>query len=113
MAVDGVSLAPILLGNAASVRDPNEGYVLTETRNPLAGNTEQVGARNARYKVICSGGEADGGCEFYDLVDDPLEEYPLPIPDGCALYADRTWSPADASWHYCRLTDIVDRYSFL
>ena len=57
--------------------------------------------------------EVPDSCEFYDLVNDPLEEYPLPIPDGCALYADGTWSPADAPRHYCRLTDAVDRYSFM
>jgi hypothetical protein len=28
--VDAASLAPILFGAAASVRDPNEGYILTE-----------------------------------------------------------------------------------
>lgn len=93
------------------MRDPNDGYVLTETENLMTGGTKMVGARNATYKVVCT--ESSGNCEFYDLVSDPLEEYPLTKPDSCTGYSDGTWTPADPQWHYCRLTDVVAKHSFL
>ncbi len=109
--LDAVSLAPILFDKASVVRDPNEGYILTETENLMTGGTRSVGARNATYKVVCTAGQE--GCEFYNLVDDPLEEYRLETPGSCAGYTDGTWTPDDPRWHYCRLTDVVARYSFL
>jgi arylsulfatase A-like enzyme len=111
--LDAVSLAPILFGKAASVRDPNEGYVLAETENLMTGGTRQVGARNATYKVVCTNGTAAGRCELYNLIEDPLEEYPLGTPDDCGGYSNGTWSPADPEWHYCRLTEVVRQRSFL
>ncbi len=108
--LDAVSLAPILFNNASAVRNPNEGYVFTESENLMTGGTRMVGARNATYKVVCTG-SADN-CEFYNLVDDPLEEYPLAKPDSCAGYTDSAWTPSDPRWHYCRLTDVVARHSF-
>jgi arylsulfatase A-like enzyme len=98
---DSVSLAPVLRGTAAAVRDPNEGYILTETTYQGA----KVGARNARYKVVCNGGTSS--CGFFDLVADPLEEYPLSKPASCAGFRT-TWSTADPAWHYCRLLEVVD-----
>ena len=77
----------------------------------MTGGTKMVGARNATYKVVCT--EDTDNCEFYNLIDDPLEEYPLEKPDGCAGYTDGTWTPADAQWHYCRLIDVVATQSFL
>jgi len=101
---DSVSLTSILFGGETTVRDPNEGYILTETS--FGGN--KTGARNARYKVVCSGSASN--CEFYDLVDDPLEEYPLPEPGSCTNYRT-TWTTSDSEWHYCRLTEVVNMYS--
>ena len=109
--LDSVSLTPILFNKATSVRDPNKGYTLAETKNLMTGGTSEVGARNATYKVMCTN-SADN-CEFYNLVDDPLEEYPLARPDSCASYKNGKWTPADPQWHYCRLTEVVVKYSFL
>lgn len=110
--LDAVSLAPLLFSSAATVRDPNEGYLLSETVDLLKNSTRQVGARNARHKIICTNGTGSGACEFYDLAADPLEEYPLPIPDECTAYANKKWTPADPSWHFCRLKDVVETQSF-
>ena len=108
-----VSLAPILFGDKEHVRDPNDGYVLTETLNLMTGGTRQVGARNATHKVVCTDGTSPDNCEFYDLTNDPLEEYPLPVPASCGDYAHGIATPADAEWHYCRLTNVVGEKSFL
>ena len=109
--LDAVSLSPILFNKASSVRDPNEGYVFTETENLMTGGTKMVGARNATYKIVCTG--SPDNCEFYNLAKDPLEEYPLDKPDSCTGYEDGTWTPADPQWHYCRLKDMVAMHSFL
>jgi len=109
--LDSVSLTPILLKKAETVRDPNTGYILTETENLMTGGTKMVGARNATYKVVCT--DNPGNCEFYNLAGDPLEEYPLARPDSCADYTNGKWTPKDPQWHYCRLTDVVARDSFL
>jgi arylsulfatase A-like enzyme len=109
--LDAMSLTPILFKKAETVRDPNTGYILTETENLMTGGTRMVGARNATYKVVCT--DNPGNCEFYNLASDPLEEYPLARPDSCADYANGKWTPKDPQWHYCRLTDVVARDSFL
>jgi len=111
--VDSVSLAPILFDKAATVRDPNQGYLLTESLNLMTNSTRQVGARNATYKVVCTEKVNASACEFFNLITDPLEEYPLPKPDSCTNYTNGTWKPADVRWHYCRLTDVVATQSFL
>ena len=111
--VDSVSLTPILFDEASSVRDPNEGYLLTETTNLMTGSSQHVGARNAAYKVVCNAAGGATDCEFYDLRDDPLEEYPLDEPASCAEYDDGTWTAADPGWHYCRLTRIIANESVL
>jgi len=115
--VDGVSLAPILFGRAASVRDPDQGFVITESHNLMTGGTQQVGARNGSYKLICGGvlnGDTGEDCEFYDIVGDPLEQYPLPTPvDDCLAYAETRLTPYDADWHYCRLAEVIGTQSFL
>ena len=103
---DSRSLTPILFGAAAtSSRDPDEGYLLTET-NP---GTKRVGARNATYKVICTTNTSN--CAFYNLVADPLEESPLTPPVNCLNYTNGTWTPANRQWHYCRLIEVVNTYS--
>jgi arylsulfatase A-like enzyme len=106
VASDSTSLAPILLGSASTVRDPNEGYILTETS--FSGS--KSGARNGTYKVVCTGSASS--CEFYNLVDDPLEENPLAEPASCSGYRS-TWTTADPEWHYCRLTEVVAAESIL
>ncbi|HEY7673540.1 MAG TPA: sulfatase-like hydrolase/transferase [Gammaproteobacteria bacterium] len=111
--LDAVSLAPILFDGATAVRDPNMGYVLTETHDLMRGGIREVAARNKRYKVLCTDGVGLGDCKFYDLARDPLEEYALPIPEKCDEYVAGSWTPADAAWHYCRLTEVVATESFL
>jgi arylsulfatase A-like enzyme len=107
-ALDGVSLAPILTGKARTVRDPDQGYLLTESLNIMTDGTRQVGARNARYKVICDNQVTPESCRFYDLIADPLEEFPLEQPAGCRAGT----TPAEREWHYCRLTGLIRRESF-
>ena len=109
--VDAVSLAPILFNKAKASRDPNKGYILNENKNLMTGGTRWVGAQNATYKVVCI--DSLNNCTFYNLADDPLEEYPLPKPESCADYANGKWTPKDPQWHYCRLTDVVAKDSFL
>jgi arylsulfatase A-like enzyme len=99
--VDGISLRPILTGATESVRDPVRGFVLNENTNLLANSTKYVGARNATYKVACTN-SADN-CAFYDLVRDPLEEFPLDKPASCAAAFEVT----DPAWHYCYLTGVI------
>jgi len=111
--LDGVSLAPILLGDVSTVRDPNDDYILTETHDLMRGGIREVGARNASHKILCTDGSGASACAFFNLLEDTLEEYPLDRPASCSNYTDGTWSPADAQWHFCRLTDVVARKSFL
>jgi arylsulfatase A-like enzyme len=111
VALDGVSLAPVLFGKAPALRDPNEGYLLTETMNLMTNSSRHVGARNATYKLVCVNDAAN--CEFYNLAVDPLEEYPLERPDSCGDYSSGKWRPADRQWHYCRLLEVVETQSFL
>jgi len=105
--LDSVSLAPILKNQAAHVRDPDEGYLMTETSNLMTGGTLHLGARNGSHKIVCIGGVNEQACEFYDLNQDPLEEYPLAIPPNCTAYDDGSWTAEDEAWHYCRLVDVV------
>ncbi len=112
VAVDGVSLSPILFGQADHVRDPNEGFLLTESRNLMAAGAEQVGVRNRDYKLVCDGNAAIEACAFYNLVNDPLEEYPLPKPADCAGFADGLWNTAEESWQFCRLQHVAATESF-
>ncbi len=41
------------------------------------------------------------------------EEYPFPKPESCSAYSNGTWTPADLRRHYCRLTEVIDKESFL
>ena len=109
VAVDGVSLLPILREGQNRVRDPAQDFLLTESLNLMTEGTRQVGARNGRYKLICTGTVAPAACEFYDLAEDPLEEYPVAAPAaGCAGAS----GPRDAAWHYCRLAEVIRTESF-
>ena len=49
-------------------------------------------------------------CTLYDLVADPLEEYPLGKPGNCANY-NTVYDMTDPEWHYCRLIEVVATYS--
>jgi arylsulfatase A-like enzyme len=111
LVVDGVSLTPILFDRAKTVRDPNRGVLLTESLNLMTNSTRQVGARNGTYKLVCTERVTSEACEFFNLANDPLEEYPLAKPDSCAAYAG--WTTAEPRWHYCRLADAVANDSFL
>jgi arylsulfatase A-like enzyme len=113
VAVDGRSLTPILFDGATGVRDPDDDYMLAETQNPVRGNMRQVSARNGTYKVLCSNSAAPDSCEFYNLIRDPLEEYPLAKPASCDGNASSASTPADEAWHFCRLRDVIERESFL
>jgi arylsulfatase A-like enzyme len=111
--IDGVSLTPVLFDGATRVRDPDTGYLLTETINPIKRNARQAGARNARYKVICDENTTTASCTFFDLQADPLEEYPLPKPASCASHANGSWQPARQEWHFCQLQQVLAQKSFL
>jgi arylsulfatase A-like enzyme len=113
VALDSVSLTPILFKGAKGLRDPNKGYMLAETVNPVMKNLHQAGARNATYKLICTDNAETANCTFYNLIDDPLEEYPLAKPDSCANYENGTWTPAVPEWHFCRLQEVIGKDSFL
>ena len=113
VALDSISLTPILFKGAKGLRDPNKGYLLTETINPVMNNLRQAGARNAKYKIICAENAETSSCTFYNLIDDPLEEYPLAKPDSCANYKKGTWTPAAPEWHFCRLQEVIAEESFL
>jgi arylsulfatase A-like enzyme len=109
---DGVSMLPVLFNGAKQLRDPYTGYQLAETMNPVKQNTLSVAARNTRYKVLCANDANDASCEFYDLVDDPLEEYKLPKPASCADYGKAMKQPS-AEWSYCRLHEVLAKESIL
>jgi arylsulfatase A-like enzyme len=113
VAVDSVSLTPILFKNAKGLRDPNKGYMLTETVNPVKQNMRHAGARNATYKVLCIENAELANCTFYNLIDDPLEEYPLAKPESCANYKNGTWKTTAPEWHFCRLQEVLATESFL
>ena len=99
-------------GGKDTVRDPDKGYVLTESINLMTGGTPHIGARNRNYKLVCAGGNEPENCEFYNLENDPLEEYPLPKPDSCAGYSDGSLTKASPEWNYCRLMEVVKDYAY-
>ncbi len=114
VALDSISLAPILFNKAKEVRDPYKGYLLAETVNLMtADKTRQVGARNRDCKVVCTNGHEPADCLFYNLAKDPLEEYPLDKPASCADYSRGKWQQSDPRWNYCRLTQVVTTKSFM
>jgi len=104
--VDGVSLSPVLFDHKASIRDPNLGYIVGETVIPLSQNEHQIGLRNATYKVLCKDREGVETCQFFNLVNDPLEEFPLTPPASCDAKAAVVSSDPDAN--YCYLRDRLE-----
>ncbi len=112
IALDSVSLTSILFDKKKNVRDPNRGYILTESLNLLKNNAKYVGARNATYKVMCLSDTESDTCRFFNLKDDPLEEYPLEKPDSCSMYNESKPAPEDPQWHYCHLMEVIGEHSF-
>jgi hypothetical protein len=76
-------------------------------------NLKQAAARNKTYKIICDENPETANCTFYNLVDDPLEEYPLEKPQSCENYKNGKWTTVDPSWHFCRLQEVITKESFL
>jgi arylsulfatase A-like enzyme len=112
--VDSVSLSPLLFRKAKATRDADKGYLLSETINLMtADRTRQAGARNGAYKIVCTNGYATDECEFFNVLKDPLEEYPLEKPASCADYAAGRWKTSDARWQYCRLNEVLATESFM
>jgi hypothetical protein len=62
---------------------------------------------------MCAENTATANCQFFNLAEDPLEEYPLTKPESCAKYQDKSWTPATQDWHYCRLQEVLAKESFL
>lgn len=106
--VDGVSLLPIVDGKAQRLRDPDQGYLLTESLNLMTNSTRQVAARNGTYKVICTEKVERDACQFFNLALDPLEEFPLARPVTCGSGL----AVKDPAWHYCRLANLIRTESF-
>ena len=79
----------------------------------MTNGTQHVGARNAKYKIACAGGIESENCFFYNLEDDPLEEYPLEKPVSCINYAGNGWTPENPEWHYCRLMEVIREDSYV
>jgi arylsulfatase A-like enzyme len=113
VALDSTSLAPILFSDALLVRVPDYGYVMSETVNPLANNTRQAAAKDQNYKLLCEEDTLTASCRFYDLIDDPLEEYPHTKPGSCLDYENGFWTPDDPEWHFCRLQNVLRTQSFI
>ncbi|MFZ0448698.1 MAG: sulfatase-like hydrolase/transferase [Desulfatiglandaceae bacterium] len=107
--LDGVPLTSILFGTGSTVRDPIEDLLLTEVDWTSFGTrTRRVGARNLTYKVMCEKiNTASTTCKFYNLVDDPLEEYELTKPSCTG------WPIGSQEWHYCYLLDAINTNSVL
>ena len=110
---DGLSLTPLLFNGAKQLRDPWKDYQLAETMNPVKQNMLHAAARNARYKVVCANDVATASCEFYDLNEDPLEEYRLDKPASCEPYEKGSWKQTSPEWSYCHLHKVLAKESIL
>jgi arylsulfatase A-like enzyme len=114
VALDSMSLAPILLGSSEDTgRDPNEDYLLTETNTTSFGN-RFLGARNATYKLLCPYSLSSmSACDFYSLIADPLEHNTaLAKPGSCTNYRNN-YTTSDPEWHCCHLWEVLTTYSIL
>jgi arylsulfatase A-like enzyme len=116
-ALDSKSLTPMLFGTAEDTgRDPNEGYLLTETNTTTFG-TRFLAARNAKYKVLCPYSLSNmSNCDFYDLIADPLEHNAaLAKPASCPVTTcnGHPCTTADPEWHFCQLWGVLNTYSIL
>lgn len=111
--LDSVSVMPVVFDETKTARDPDTGYLLAETVNPLQDELRQAAVRNATHKIICNESANTENCLFYSLADDPLEEYPLDKPESCSDYENGNWTPAAEQWHFCRLLEVMATESFL
>lgn len=119
--VDSRSLAPIVFGQARTNRDPVHDYVVSETSVPTIqpdgkpgpSSQHHVAVRNATYKVLCIQKGADDSCQFYNLVKDPLEEYPLKLPAKCPAKVSVNFAATDETANYCFLRQAVRTQSGL
>ena len=89
--LDAVSLDPILFNKAKTVRDPNTGYILTETKNLMTGGTRMAWRQNATYKVICTDGPAIAFSTIWPMIR--WKNIRSPNLTSCDGYANRKWSP--------------------
>lgn len=113
VALDSVSLVPVLYDGTRTLRDPDRDYLLAETLNPVMNDLRHAAARNRRYKVVCAERATPDACEFFNLEQDPLEEFPLVKPAQCEQDASERWTEMDSAWHFCRLMGVIERESFL
>ena len=100
VASDSVSIAPIIRGEATMVKDPVNDYILSEITTSANPNLDAVAARNATYKLVCRHGDCNSP-EFFNLVTDPLEEYPLDTNISCLA------SGSAQQQAYCMLQDAI------
>ncbi|MXO66429.1 sulfatase-like hydrolase/transferase [Altericroceibacterium endophyticum] len=113
--LDARSLAPVLFGEEANVRDPVHDYIVSETAVPILEDLTptgelskyQVAVRNATYKVLCTEKQGSTNCEFYNLVTDPIEEYPLTAPTSCPKQLNRNFAADDQAANFCFLRQAV------
>jgi hypothetical protein len=63
--------------------------------------------------VTCVNGTDGDACEFFNVENDPLEEYPLAKPASCMPYTNGALEPSEPAWHYCRLIDVLKTQSFM
>ena len=107
---DSVSFASILFSNdplVTFVRDPYTQYIITE-------NGSTAGTRNGTYKVICKSSWMGGKTwEFYNLIDDPLEETLLDTSSADCSNYDLDYTHSQWQWNYCRLREVIETESIL
>ncbi|MET3471768.1 arylsulfatase [Novosphingobium sp. 1529] len=113
--VDARSLTPILFDRSKAVRDPVYGYVVSETAIPSITPEgrpgpvleQQVAVKNATFKVLCIEKSGKKSCEFYNLMQDPIEEFPLKMPSSCPATVTMSFSAKDEVANYCFLRQAV------
>lgn len=119
--IDSRSLAPVLFQGKKEVRDPIHDYIASETSVPIlnggtpTGKSSQhhMAVRNATYKVLCIEKDSGTNCQFYNLVKDPIEEYPLRAPDNCPAKVSKDFAAVDEAANYCFLRGAVRTQSGL
>ncbi|BBC71979.1 hypothetical protein AEB_P1111 [Altererythrobacter sp. B11] len=111
VALDSVSLLPVLKDGEARTRDPQTGVIICETVIPLKNHERQIALRNERYKLLNIKAEGEGAvCKYYDVTADPLEEFPISEKETAGAFAatcDPRTFPAMRVWH--RLSDGASR----
>jgi arylsulfatase A-like enzyme len=119
--IDSRSLAPILFDGAKTVRDPVYDYIAAETAVPTIispgvtgpANEYQVATRNAAFKVLCIKEGDDKTCQFFNLTNDPLEEFPLAMPAECPANQPGDFAATDEAANFCFLRQAIKEQSSL